>query len=291
VKLEKRIEYLSLAVGNAKSHQVSEFDATRQAPVEFLTDLDEKLEVANVQLDIYEIMKSLRNLGEDDLKEVELLGTALLDITTLYHRYADPYNLFDMKLLILKISDHRDPQIVASVWRAIFDSAEAQTEQTPTQAIAEHIRKLGQKVYPSDIAFPCDLVCSLLEDFAWDHRTDIPRGWASQTLLDAGIPYEAIFELLHIMREAGQPPYHTKDRELFLIADITYLMNSWLTAAIQINTPSSLETSTRGLVGRFPADIVDQTISTYLELLPLGVETQDLRKSLGEMQRKIRSRF
>jgi len=141
MKLEKRIEYLSLAVGNAKSHQVSEFDATRQAPVEFLTDLDEKLEVANVQLEIYEIMKSLRNLGEDDLKEVELLGTALLDITTvsfyhlltnssaddsvsrkLYHRYADPYNLFDMKLLILKVSDHRDPQIVASVWRAIFDS-------------------------------------------------------------------------------------------------------------------------------------------------------------------------
>lgn len=68
-------------------------------------------------------------------------------------------------------------------------------------------------------------------------------------------------------------------------------MNSWLTAAIQINTPSSLEASTRGLIGRFRADIVDQTISAYLELLPLGVETQDLRKTLGEMQRKIRSRF
>jgi nuclear pore complex protein Nup155 len=82
MKLEKRIEYLSLAVGNAKSHQVSEFDASRQAPVEFLTDLDEKLEVANVQLEIYEIMKGSRDLGEDDLRAMELLGTALLDVTT-----------------------------------------------------------------------------------------------------------------------------------------------------------------------------------------------------------------
>lgn len=82
MKLEKRIEYLSLALGNAKSHQVSEFDTTRQAPVEFLTDLDEKLEVANVQLEIYEIMKGMEDLGKDDRKELELLGTALLDITT-----------------------------------------------------------------------------------------------------------------------------------------------------------------------------------------------------------------
>lgn len=82
MKLEKRIEYLSLAVGNAKSHQVSEFDMGQHTPVEFLTDLDEKLEVANVQLEVYEIMKGIRNLGEAGLKDVELLGTALLDITT-----------------------------------------------------------------------------------------------------------------------------------------------------------------------------------------------------------------
>lgn len=86
MKLEKRIEYLSLAVGNAKSHQVSEFDMNQHAPVEFLTDLDEKLEVANVQLEVYEIMKGMRNLGEAGLKDVELLGTALLDITTVSPR-------------------------------------------------------------------------------------------------------------------------------------------------------------------------------------------------------------
>lgn len=48
-----------------------------------------------------------------------------------------------------------------------------------------------------------DLVCSLLEDFAWDHRAEIPQGWAPQTLLEANVPYEAIFEALYTLREAG----------------------------------------------------------------------------------------
>lgn len=69
-------------------------------------------------------------------------------------------------------------------------------------------------------------------------------------------------------------------------------MNSWLAEALRINSsPFTDGSGTRGLVGRFPADIVDQTVSVYLDLLPLGVETQDLRKTLSEMQRKIRARF
>ncbi len=38
----------------------------------------------------------------------------------LYGGYADPYDLDDMKLLIIKVSNYRDPQLVASTWRAIF---------------------------------------------------------------------------------------------------------------------------------------------------------------------------
>lgn len=69
-------------------------------------------------------------------------------------------------------------------------------------------------------------------------------------------------------------------------------MSSWLSEAIRLNASAFTDGGgSRGLVGRFPADIVDQTVSAYLELLPLGVETQDLRRTLGEMQRKIRAKF
>ena len=52
IPLETRVEYLTLAVGNAKSHPVSA-GGRHETAIAFLTDLEEKLEVAQVQLEIY----------------------------------------------------------------------------------------------------------------------------------------------------------------------------------------------------------------------------------------------
>ena len=59
--LTKRVEYLSLAVGNAKSQAPS----TRGDAVQFLTDVEEKLEVAQVQIEIF------RAIEESDLSAEE----------------------------------------------------------------------------------------------------------------------------------------------------------------------------------------------------------------------------
>jgi Non-repetitive/WGA-negative nucleoporin C-terminal. len=46
------LEYLTLAVGNAKSHPIS-IGGKHETAIAFLTDLEEKLDVAQVQLEIY----------------------------------------------------------------------------------------------------------------------------------------------------------------------------------------------------------------------------------------------
>ena len=50
--LDTRLEYLTLAVSNAKSHPVS-VGGRHETAIAFLTDLEEKLEVAQVQLELY----------------------------------------------------------------------------------------------------------------------------------------------------------------------------------------------------------------------------------------------
>ncbi|KAF9519855.1 hypothetical protein BS47DRAFT_1387799 [Hydnum rufescens UP504] len=283
VKLDKRVEYLSLAVGNAKSHQVPEYDHMDQAPVEFLNDLEEQLEVANVQLEVYDAMQSLSGLSQEALRDVDELGTYLTDVTDLYHRFAEPYRLHDMKLLILKVSDHRDPQVVASTWRAIFEDATTDPNLPGTAIVAENVSRVGHKLHPSSNAFPLDLLSSLLEDFAWEHRSEVPLGWAPQTLVDANVPYEEIFRPLFEMREAGQPPYHTTERERFLIDDITSLMSNWLA--------ETLRPGSRVPRGSFPANVIDQTVSAYLEALPMTPDAHDTRRTLLDIQRKIRARI
>jgi hypothetical protein len=83
LSLSQRIEYLTLAVGNAKSHPVSA-GGKHESAISFLTDLEEKLEVSQVQLEIFHTLSPrLQSQPPDpDLREkVELLERGLFNIT------------------------------------------------------------------------------------------------------------------------------------------------------------------------------------------------------------------
>lgn len=56
--LSKRIEYVTLALSNGKSHAASEY-SRHESAVEFLKDVEEQLEVANVQLEIHREVRGL----------------------------------------------------------------------------------------------------------------------------------------------------------------------------------------------------------------------------------------
>jgi len=83
LSLSQRIEYLTLAVGNAKSHPVSA-GGKHESAIAFLTDLEEKMEVSQVQLEIFHTLSPrLQSQPSDsDLREkVELLERGLFSIT------------------------------------------------------------------------------------------------------------------------------------------------------------------------------------------------------------------
>lgn len=52
LNLANRLEFLTLAAGNAKSHPMS-VNGKQESAIAFLTELEEKLEVAQVQLETY----------------------------------------------------------------------------------------------------------------------------------------------------------------------------------------------------------------------------------------------
>jgi nuclear pore complex protein Nup155 len=56
LQLTDRVECLTLAVGNAKSHPVS-LDGHHESAIAFLANLEEKLEVAQVQLQIWDALQ------------------------------------------------------------------------------------------------------------------------------------------------------------------------------------------------------------------------------------------
>ena len=80
LSLESRLEYLTLAVGNAKSHPVS-VGSKHETAIAFLQDLEEKLEVAQVQLELYNALhphiEDPDSLGD----RIKLLSKKLMTVT------------------------------------------------------------------------------------------------------------------------------------------------------------------------------------------------------------------
>ena len=78
--LEARLEYLILAVGNAKSHPVS-IGSRHETAIAFLTDLEEKLEVAKVQLEIYNVLLPHLHDGGEITERITALSHSLTNIS------------------------------------------------------------------------------------------------------------------------------------------------------------------------------------------------------------------
>ena len=71
---------MTLAVGNAKSHPVAVGDRHEDA-ISFLTELEEELEVAQVQLELYHILAPRINEAGEVGEKIKFLTTRLFSIT------------------------------------------------------------------------------------------------------------------------------------------------------------------------------------------------------------------
>jgi nuclear pore complex protein Nup155 len=78
--LDARIEYLTLAVANAKSHPIS-IGGRHETAIAFLTDLEEKLDVAQVQLEIYNTLLPHVNDAPEVGERIKSLSTQLFTMT------------------------------------------------------------------------------------------------------------------------------------------------------------------------------------------------------------------
>jgi hypothetical protein len=78
--LDARLEYLTLAVGNAKSHPVA-VGGRHEDAISFLTELEEELEVAQVQLELYHTLSPRINEGGEVGEKITFLTTRLFNVT------------------------------------------------------------------------------------------------------------------------------------------------------------------------------------------------------------------
>ena len=81
--LHARLEYLTLAVANAKSHPIS-VTGKHETAIAFLTDLEEKLDVAQVQLEIYNTLLPHVDDAAEVGDRIKMLSKSLFTMTEVW---------------------------------------------------------------------------------------------------------------------------------------------------------------------------------------------------------------
>ena len=208
MSLESRIDYLSLAIVNSKS-----------AKDDTVPDLQDRLDVALVQLEVLAEFKALKLDSEDYVNHLQELESRLLSLTILFNRFARPYNLPESGLAILHCARHSEPLIMAQFWNHIFQSYSGADISQTVEKLGHHIRALSQKYYPSEFAFPLGYVMELL--FNWCIEHEISPIWYTECMWSCfTIPRLHILNEISRIRDNESDPqrveFMTKSAEKYI---------------------------------------------------------------------------
>lgn len=324
--LDKRLEYLSLAASNARSQFPT--PGMREDTIEFLTSIEEKLEVGAVQVEIYRQVQELEDGAnrpsssnrpakkEDMLAQLE---SRLYGISQLYADFAEPLGLLETQLLIFHVSDHRDTELVMRTWENLIQklAERYENDEELVQALEGKVSELTRRFYPSEVALPLReyksnnvsssrdpnvdfkiyfllllaQLISLLEQFNKDDLT-LPstNAWLLTALHAGGVSYDLLFAIYDELYRSRISPWHTQSAASYLLGSISTIVTAWLK---EVNVQGY--GGSAGM-GNFPAAEVELALGRYVaDAGGSGSGDQgqqnEVKMKLEEALREIRRRF
>jgi len=245
LSLSGRVQYLSRAIMCVKS---SEGGSASRAAGELLHHLEEKMEVARVQLQVLEAISG-RPEAES---QTGRLNSDLLDITTLYQDFAEPLQLWECKLAILQCAGHPDQPLVNTIWTNIIDQLESSTAQNKVLALSNRMESLGKQYASSSKYFPLELIVRQLEIVSCRERGD--SGWVPTCLQATGVSLPRLLDVYNRI-------YTTKDSIWLTLGDSLHILKV-LCSLLQLfaNDPGLVNLSER----RQFTVVCQDVLSTYL---------------------------
>ncbi|PIA16802.1 nucleoporin-domain-containing protein [Coemansia reversa NRRL 1564] len=286
IDLSRRIEYLSLSISNAKIA----VDMVREEEINELGTLlrenEDQLEIAQVQL---EIQQQLRSMGDHET-HANALDRRLFTVTELYDKFAEPLRLWDAILLIFKASNHEDSQMVEEVWRIILRTVLDDSQRTGLMAVASKVANLGSRLYPSAAAFPLQLIAGILVELSQERANEYIVGFVGDTLVQARVPHWAVFEVLNklYMKNAAGPQSNSTVAEL-LAKEVASLTISWMESN-QSGSIRDIVDSPNLVDDGMPVMDVDSALSQYIINATLN-NNIDLKNELQRAQERLRRVF
>ncbi|NXF88358.1 NU155 protein, partial [Eubucco bourcierii] len=229
ISLQQRLEYIARAILSAKS---STSMSSIAADGEFLHELEEKMEVARIQLQIQETLQQQYSHHSSVQDAISQLDAELMDITKLYGEFADPFKLSECKLAIIHCAGHSDPILVQTLWQEIIEKelndSVCLSPADRMQALSLKMVLLGKVYAGTPRYFPLgkDFLVQFLEQHVCTLNWDI--GFVTHTMQEIGVPLPRLLEVYDQLFKARDPYWTRMKKPLHLLECIHLLLAGYV---------------------------------------------------------------
>uniref|UniRef100_A0A8C6JV44 Nuclear pore complex protein Nup155 n=1 Tax=Melopsittacus undulatus TaxID=13146 RepID=A0A8C6JV44_MELUD len=271
ISLQQRLEYIARAILSAKSSTAMSCVA---ADGEFLHELEEKMDVARIQLQIQETLQRQYSHHSSVQEAISQLDAELMDITRLYGEFADPFKLSECKLAIIHCAGHSDPILVQTLWQEIIEKELSDSlslsPDDRMQALSLKMVLLGKIYAGTPRYFPLDFLVQFLEQQVCTLNWDV--GFVIYTMQEIGTPLPRLLEVYDQLFKARDPYWSRMKKPLHLLECIHVLLSAY------VHDPS------RVLLRRQFTNVCLDAVSCYLVELQSMTPTLMVQTTIGNFK-------
>ncbi|GIY20511.1 nuclear pore complex protein Nup155, partial [Caerostris extrusa] len=280
INLSQRIEYLSRAIMCIKG---SEMRISSSGEGEFLHELEEKMEVARIQLQILEALQQKKNsvlaksspLQSNSISDaINTLNSNFQNIQQLYEDYAVPFNLPESQLAIVKCGGLYDPALIESLWQNIIEKELIATignlPDTRVQILQQKLISISQPYVSCDEYFPLIFIVKFLEVKTCPLNFD--PSWVFDTMLKLSVSIVELLKIYHKLYKTKDSCWTTCGKPLHLLSVLVALIGCFA------DSPSIVAVNERRSFTTFCLDV----LSDYL------VDLQAMDSSIPNVNSLIR---
>ncbi|CAB1352906.1 unnamed protein product, partial [Coregonus sp. 'balchen'] len=260
ISLKQRLEYISRAILSAKS---SSCISAQGAEGEFLHELEEKMEVVRIQVQIQDTLSRQYSKHPSVQGAVSQLDSELMDITKLYGEFADHFRLSECKLAIIHCAGHSDPILVHSLWQEIMETelgdGVAMSPADRMRALSLKLVSLGKIYAGTPRYFPLEFLVKFLEQEVCRLNWDV--GFVTFTMQEIGVQLPRLLEVYDQLFKTRDPCWQRLKKPLHLVECIHVLLSGY------VEDPSKVPTYDRR---RFTNVCLDNICGYLVELQSLS---------------------
>ncbi|XP_049594009.1 nuclear pore complex protein Nup155 [Syngnathus scovelli] len=260
ISLKQRLEYLARAILSAKS---SSCISAQAADGEFLHELEEKMELVRIQVQIQDTLIRQYSNHLSVKNAISQLDSDLMDITKLYGEYADHFKLSECKLAIIHCAGHSDPILVHSLWQEIIEKELADTVAMSTvdrmRSLSLKVVSLGRIYAGTPRYFPLEFLVKYLEQEVCRLNWDV--GFVTSTMQEIGVQLPRLLEVYDQLFKTRDPYWQRLKKPLHLVECIHVLLSGY------VDDPSRVPTYDRR---RFTNVCLDNICGYLVELQSLS---------------------